>query len=30
LAAEFGGLDFARLRRAAREDELVAEDRKAR
>jgi len=30
LAAEFGGLDLARLRRAAREDELVAEDRKAR
>ena len=30
LAAEFGGLDFARLRRAAREDELVVEDRKAR
>lgn len=30
LAGEFSGLDFARLRRAAREDELIAEDRKAR
>lgn len=30
LAGEFGALDFARLRREAREDERVAEARRAR
>ena len=30
LAAEFGGLDVARLRVAARKDERAAEDRRAR